>query len=325
MAKRRAATLIELMIVMAIIGMMASLLLPATQTARESARANTCRNNLHQIGLALLNYESAHKHFPKGAEGRFDRKLSPVNMVGLSWWADALSHLEAGDVADKLDRTGANTGAAILNLRNGERANNFGPAFFYCPSSPVERFVSAGNFRIALPSYTGISGATNHDGFAETRVNRCCRSEGQIAAGGILVPNDTVRPGQITDGLAKAMIVGEQSDFAFTQTGQPVNIGPANALGWFAGTRALDAPPIYGSWLMPSYNLATVRYRLNEHRHDLPGIYFDHGANNPLLSPHPGVVNVVYCDGSVHALDDSLEIPILKSLATRDDGDSVRP
>jgi prepilin-type processing-associated H-X9-DG protein len=322
---RRASTLVEVMVAMAILGTMASLLLPAVQGARESSRAMTCRNNLKQIGLALLNYESNHKRFPKGAEGRFDIKLSPVPMVGLSWWADTLPHLEGGKVADRLDRTGANTGWAKLNAHNGELANGYSPSFWFCPSSAINRFVLSGDFQIALPSYTGISGATNEDGFRETRVNRCCRSEGQISAGGVLIPNAVVRSKQITDGLAKTLIVGEQSDFAYTQAGQPMNIGPAHALGWLAGTYALDVPPNYLTWLAPSYNLATVRYPLNERRYDLPGIWLDHGANNPLLSPHPGIVNLLYADGSVHDVNETLDVAILKSLATRDDGGSIVP
>src|SRR6476659_2820029 len=112
---RRAGTLVELLVAMGIISTLAAMLLPALQGGRESARANACRNHLHQIGLALLNYEAVHKHFPKGAEGRYDPKLSPTNMYGLSWWADAMSHLEGNSVADKLDRTGANTGWPLLN------------------------------------------------------------------------------------------------------------------------------------------------------------------------------------------------------------------
>jgi len=76
---------------------------------------------------------------------------------------------------------------------------------------------------------------------------------------------------------------------------------------------------------VPSYNLATLRYGLNEHRYDLPGVYLDHGANNPLLSPHTGIVNLLYCDGSVHATDDAMAIGLLKSLATRDDAGAATP
>src|SRR5262245_39074525 len=236
---RPAFTLVELLVVVSIIGILVAILLPAVQMARESSRASACRNNLRQVGIALWNYETAHRHFVKGAGSRYDRLLSPVAMFGLSWWADTLPHLEGRNVADRLDRTGANTGWAYLNAHNGELANGFGPAFWFCPSSAVDRFVKSGDYQIACPSYSGISGATNHDGFFEPRVSRCCRSEGQISAGGVLVPNDIVRAQEITDGLAKTLIVGEQSDVAYTQTGEPKKIAATFAMGWLTGTYAL--------------------------------------------------------------------------------------
>ncbi len=325
MTSRRAGTLIELMIVISTISTMGTLLLPAIQLARESSRVNACRNNLHQVGIALANYESAHRHFPRGAEGRYDRLLSPTIMYGLSWWADTLPYFEAADIADRLDRRGANTGWVHLNAHNGKLAHGFAPSHWFCPSSSVDRFVKSSDYQIAAPSYAGISGATSHEGFAESRVNRCCRSEGEISAGGVLIPNDVIRSRQITDGLGSTLLVGEQSDFAYTAAGQPTKIGAAFIKGWLAGTVTLGVPPHYIDWLAPSYNLTTVRYRLNEHRYDLPGIYIDVGANNPLLSPHPGVVNLLYCDGSVRAVNDSLELDVLKSLATRDDSALFAP
>jgi prepilin-type N-terminal cleavage/methylation domain-containing protein/prepilin-type processing-associated H-X9-DG protein len=316
---QRGFTLIELMVVIALLGLVVALLLPAIQAARESSRANACRNNLKQIGIALINYEAVHKHFPKGAEGYFDRMLSPAPMYGMSWWARVLPFLEEAVLWENLDRAGANVGYVQLNSHNGALINDFAPAFFYCPSSSVEKFVTAGGYKVAAPSYAGISGATNEDGFPEHRVNKCCRSDGQISGGGLIIPNSVIHVRQITDGLSNTLLVGEQSDYCYTDDGQAKRTAAAFVNGWLTGTRALGAPPNYGDWLSPSYNLATVRYSLNERRYNLAGIYENIGANNPLLSAHLGTVNLLYADGSVRATSDSLDVHVLKSAATRDE------
>lgn len=94
-AYRRAFTLIELLVVISIIGVLVALLLPAVQAAREAARAISCRNNLKQLGLALLNYESTHRRFPPGRGSPLPRAFST--------FAYLLPQLEQGPLHSKID------------------------------------------------------------------------------------------------------------------------------------------------------------------------------------------------------------------------------
>lgn len=98
---RRGFTLVELLVVIAIIGVLVSLLLPAVQAAREAARRNSCKNNLKQWALGLLNHENTHKHFPSGGWGdRFvgdaDRG-SGVDQPG-GWMYSTMPYVEQSTV-----------------------------------------------------------------------------------------------------------------------------------------------------------------------------------------------------------------------------------
>ncbi len=99
-AGRRAFTLVELLVVIAIIGTLVGLLLPAVQAAREAARRSSCQNNMKQMGLALLNYESAKKKYP------------PVCQISTTQLSDSFSaqayllpFIEQGNVANLIDFT----------------------------------------------------------------------------------------------------------------------------------------------------------------------------------------------------------------------------
>lgn len=69
---RKGFTMIELLVSISIMTMLVSLLLPAVQQARESSRKMSCQSNLRQLGLAMMNFESVHSHFPDGPSHKYD-------------------------------------------------------------------------------------------------------------------------------------------------------------------------------------------------------------------------------------------------------------
>src|SRR5690606_26844299 len=97
---RRAFTLVELLVVVAIIGVMVGLLLPAVQAAREAARRMQCSNNLKQYGLSLHNYHDIYKQFaPGGTANAHPNNTNP--RVG--WVVRVLPQLEQQALYDQLD------------------------------------------------------------------------------------------------------------------------------------------------------------------------------------------------------------------------------
>ncbi|MDB5339883.1 MAG: hypothetical protein JWN70_5502 [Planctomycetaceae bacterium] len=103
--RRLGFTLIELMVVIAIIAVLIALLLPAVQQAREAARRSQCKNNLKQLGLALHNYEGTHSVFPFGAT------TSIINMA-LNWRYDVLPYLEQTNLYNQIATNGLSRATA---------------------------------------------------------------------------------------------------------------------------------------------------------------------------------------------------------------------
>src|SRR5579871_2814212 len=93
-AKRnRGFTLIELLVVVAIIAVLVSLLLPAVQQAREAARRTQCKNNMKQLGLALMNYESSYGVFPP-------EKITFIATSAQSWTTMVLPFIDQQPLYD---------------------------------------------------------------------------------------------------------------------------------------------------------------------------------------------------------------------------------
>jgi hypothetical protein len=315
-------TLIDLMVVFAIIGVMVSLLLPAIQAGRETSRRVSCQSNLRQIGIAIFSYEDLCGLLPIGSQSQHAKFTGAT--FGISWWVSIVRFFDESPVAMRFDMTGPHNGWALLHPRNGQLVNEFMNPVMHCPSSSLPVFYNVGSYQVAMPSYVGIAGASSGDGFAESRINTCClpESRGEISAGGVLIANRHVALRQIEDGTSNTLMVGETSDYIGNRHTMRIDGGFPN--GWITGTSADGTPPHYGGDpAPPCWNITTIRYALNTRDYDLDGIDDNRGANNPLVSSHPHCVLALFADGSVRILNDSMDATALKRVATRDDGQSA--
>ncbi|MDZ4659301.1 MAG: DUF1559 domain-containing protein, partial [Bythopirellula sp.] len=137
-------TLVELLVVIAIIGVLVALLLPAIQAAREAARRIQCQSQLHNLGLAFANYESAQKKLPQssdmnspvGGRGGVSYALTPYSgTTQFSWIVRVLPYLEQAALADQFDpKAGTATLPAVMNQSTVTRPEEQQPPALLCPS-----------------------------------------------------------------------------------------------------------------------------------------------------------------------------------------------
>lgn len=177
-------SVVEVLVVVAIIGVLIALLLPATQSARESGRRATCMNNLKQIGLALLNYEASYKQFPPATIG-------PSNVPRerqFSWLVAILPFMEQSPLYGRLrldlpcDHP---HNAALLQIPLSN---------VLCPSDP-SRTTQEG---LCKTSYVAITGADSTRGSGSTR--------------GVIGLDRGLRMDEIVDGTSNTLLVAEVAD-----------------------------------------------------------------------------------------------------------------
>jgi prepilin-type N-terminal cleavage/methylation domain-containing protein len=125
-SRNRGFTLVELLVVIAIIGVLVALLLPAVQAAREAARRSACQCSMKQIGLALLNYESARKSFPLASTAPYlpvdpnnvgspnNRASAALDGDGYSWLVQILPFMEQQALFSQIQNAPAGTAAGKL-------------------------------------------------------------------------------------------------------------------------------------------------------------------------------------------------------------------
>jgi prepilin-type N-terminal cleavage/methylation domain-containing protein len=308
---RRGFTLVELLVVIAIIGILIALLLPAVQAAREAARRAQCSNNLKQIGLAILNYESAQTVFPPGG-------LYRSSGYGHSWWVRMLPYVEQEQIEGLFDDRSGSTGWVGGDGWGGNvyNRNLFRDRFFhfmYCPSSSLPKFVLTSaehnNGNVMSATYAGVAGATDHPTAKDRGGNA---SWGRLSWGGVVIMNKTVGIRDVTDGTSNTMMVGEQSGWCLNADGSQVD---CRADCW----HGFPMGPGNDGWER-AFNTTTVLHKINERSYMALGVEGNCGSNRPIQSVHPGGAQVLLVDGATRFVEETVNIQTLYDLANRDDG-----
>lgn len=304
-------TLVELLVVIAIIGILVGLLLPAVQAAREAARRMECGNNLKQIGLALHNYHDRSLTFPAGGTGDSKGGWGTSLYVGLLPFVEQTAYYDAIDFNASNRGYNGNCNKAVLANKQMN--------WLRCPSDPRdENGAGTCGTNSTLASYKGISGSANNlGGYVESEVtdNTCCTPgsmSGWNSRGGVFVANKWHKFAHLTDGTSNTIVVGEHSAWVYNGTAK---LAASDHHGWMMGVG--NTSVVYNNRV---FNCTTVAYKPGTRTYGVDGIIRNYGANAPLLSQHPGGLQVALGDGSVRFMSETVDLLTLAHLVTRHDG-----
>jgi len=278
-------TLVELLVVIAIIGTLTGMMLPAVQSARETARRMTCTNNLRQIGLSISMYLDVLGCFPP-------TKTTYLTDTGVrrdrhNILTFLLPYLEQTNIYDQID---LERPWSLAANRAGTR--NRVPVFL-CPT--------ASSHRIFDREYYPTDYATCY------LIRKAARTKLQLAErnewSSILLPDESsstefhrrapVVPGQVFDGLSNSMMF-------FECAGRPCKYLRNGRRG---NPKETPTEPLYNSeWADPGSGFVIDGINVTD-----TGSFMNNCNNNEIFSLHPGGANFLYGDGSVHFHSENID------------------
>lgn len=294
-------TLVELLVVIAIIGVLVALLLPAIQAAREAARRSQCVNNLKQIGVAMQNYHNTYRELPVGN----------VSCCWGTWQMAILPFLEQTQLRDRYQFLPKNEIFFLDQYRYDSNNSSVSPpvtnldvvktrlATLTCPSDEPQTDQRG----VTYHNYVANYGNTNHVG--ADHLGPANPAWVKYLAGPFIGhdydpqfnPHNSFK--LITDGLSNTLLASE------TVQGQNGDLRGFSWWGWAAGFETLAGPN--------TSDPDTMQYQdsCNPQDPNPPCVAPSTIANrfrSAARSRHPGGVNVVMCDGSVHFKTDSIDL-----------------
>lgn len=289
-------TLIELLVAIAIIGVLIGMLLPAVQKVREIANRTSCTNNLKQIGLALQSYHETAGSFPPGYVSGVDSSGNDTG-PGWGWAAFILPQMEQeatykAIAFDQPIEAPVNSGARLTLMKS-----------FLCPADVVRPAWSAVKHDLA-----GNPVATICDVASANFIAVFGTTEPGVDGDGVFFRNSKIAIRDITDGTSRTIIVGERSHKLCDAT-------------WVGAVTNANLFPPPGSPAPPVVDNSSGM--ILGHTGDGNGPGASGSFVNQFYSRHGQGVNFLFGDGHVEFLNAAMDYRVYKALSTRAGSEQV--
>jgi len=303
-----AFTLVELLVVIAIIGMLIGLLLPALQSVRASAQRSICSNNLKQIGLAMLNFESARRRLPPSRTGE----------GGWSAMAVITPFLEKGELYSAIDFSQSYKDIALGGIPiSAHRVSTY-----TCPSEPNTQLRTSGSDVYAPINY-GVNMGTWFVWDPQT-------SE---SGDGLFYPETGIALRRVTDGRSRTMLVAEVK--TYNPYYRNVDIGappmpadPGTVCGYGGSFKTNSGHTEWTDGRAHQTGFTTTFTPNTEvlcGDHDVDFNSQQEGKSDTIKtygavtarSHHLNVVQAVMADTSVHQIPNGIDLEVWQALSTR--------